>query len=188
MDTFCNAPISALNDLEGLEGKDFRVGGIVSTVEHRLTKTGRPFGKMVVEDYQGKNEFTLWSDDYIKYKGFLTPGLFLFIEGSVQRKTWGDQNLEFRIRGIELLNEIGVKRTKGLQIKVDAELINDAIIDRIEKVCKEYNGTTPLYLKLRDDRENITLEMLSRKFRVKPNNEMIDKIRKIPDVSVEVVS
>src|SRR5260221_3384679 len=59
MDSFCNAPLAALNELDKSEGKDYKVGGIVATVEHRLTKTGRPFGKMIIEDYSGKFEFML---------------------------------------------------------------------------------------------------------------------------------
>ncbi len=94
MDSFCNVPLTVLNDLEKSEGKEYKVGGIVSMVEHRLTKTGRPFGKLILEDYTGKFEFMLWSDDYLKFKSFLMPGLFLFVEGSVLRKSWGEQNLE----------------------------------------------------------------------------------------------
>jgi len=94
-------------------GKECKVAGIVSSVEHRLTKTGKPFGKLALEDYSGKYEFTMWSEDYMKYKSFLMPGIFLFIEGNVNRKTWGDMSLEFKIRSIDLLNEIGVKRAKA---------------------------------------------------------------------------
>lgn len=187
MTTFCNAPINTLNDLEGNEGKDCKVGGIVSSVEHRMTKTGRPFGKMVVEDYTGKFEFTLWSDDYLKFKAFLMPGLFLFIEGVIARKTWGDMALEFRFRNIELLNELGAKRTKGLAVRMNTASINAEVISQIEDLCKEYNGSTPLYLKLKDEKENISLELLSRKYRVKPVNEVVTKFRKLPDVDVEVV-
>jgi len=187
MDSFCNAPLAALNELDKSEGKDYKVGGIVATVEHRLTKTGRPFGKMIMEDYSGKFEFMLWSDDYLKFKSFLMPGLFLFVEGSVLRKTWGEQNLEFKIRNMELLNELGVKRTKGLQLKMNAVTINPGLITQIERLCQEYSGGTPLYLKLRDEGENISLELLSRKFRVKPVNEMVSKIRRLPEVEVEIV-
>jgi DNA polymerase-3 subunit alpha len=187
LDTFCNASVIALNDMEGSEGKEFKAGGIVSTVEHKLTKTGKPFGKMVLEDYSGKSEFLLWSEDYLKFKSFLMPGLFLFIEGQVQRKTWGEQNLEFKIRSIDLLNELGLKRTKGLQIKVNAVTINPELVLQIEKLCQEYSGGTPLYLKLRDEQENISLELLSRKFRVKPVNEMVRKFEKLPEVEVEIV-
>jgi DNA polymerase-3 subunit alpha len=187
LDTFCNASVTVLNDLDRSEGKEFKLGGIVSTVEHKLTKTGKPFGKMVLEDYSGKAEFLMWSEDYLKFKSFLMPGLFLFVEGQVMRKTWGEQNLEFKIRNIDLLNELGVKRAKGLQIKMKAMSINAGLVLEIEKLCREYSGGTPLYLKLNNEQENISLELLSRKFRVKPVNEMVRKFENLPDVEVEIV-
>jgi DNA polymerase-3 subunit alpha len=188
LDTFTNMKVTELNDLDSKEGKDCKVGGIVSSVEHRMTKTGKPFGKLSIEDYSGKFEFTMWSEDYLKYKSFLMPGLFLFIEGKVARKTWGDMSMEFRIKAIELLNELGVKRTKGLQIKMNSVCISPDLISQIEKLCNEYSGGCPLYLKIQDDEEKINLEFLSRKFRVKPINEMVVKFRKIKDVAIEVVA
>ncbi|NOS94092.1 MAG: DNA polymerase III subunit alpha, partial [Cyclobacteriaceae bacterium] len=114
MDAFCNTPVSALSELDGNEGKECKMGGIVASVEHRMTKTGRPFGKMFIEDYSGKAEVVLWSDDYLKFKSFLMPGLFLFIEGNIVKKAWGDQSLEFKIRSIDLLNELANKKLQGL--------------------------------------------------------------------------
>ncbi len=187
MDTFCSAPISALNDLQGSEGKEFKMGGIVASVEHKMTKTGRPFGKMVLEDYSGKFEFVLWSDDYLKFKSFLMPGLFLFVEGNVLRKSWGEQNLEFKIRQIDLLNEIGVKRAKGLEVRVSTDALNPALVQQLESIFTAYGGATPLYLKLRDDKENISIDLLSRKFRVKPVNDMVSRMKRLPMVEVSVV-
>lgn len=187
MDTFCSSPISALNDLQGAEGKEFKLGGIVASVEHKMTKTGKPFGRLVLEDYSGKFEFVLWSEDYLKFKSFLMPGLFLFVEGAVVRRTWGEQNLEFKIRSMDLLNEIGVKRAKGLEVRVSTDALNADLVKQMEAIFTEYNGGTPLYLKLRDDRENISVELLSRKFRVKPVNEMVKQMKKLPLVEVSVV-
>lgn len=187
IDAFCNTPLSQLAELNGNEGRETKVGGIVASVEHRLTKTGKPFGKLVLEDYSGRFEFMMWSEDYLKYKSFLMPGLFLFVEGNIVRKTWGDQSLEFKIRNIDLLNELGLKRTKGLQLKMDTSAISHDLIGQIEAVCTEFSGDCPLFLKIKDDRENINLELLSRKYRVKPVNDMVTKIKKIPDLEVEVV-
>jgi DNA polymerase-3 subunit alpha len=187
LETFCNLPINDLNNLDGKEGKDVRVGGIVSAVEHKFTKTGKPFGKMVMEDYSGKYEFVMWSEDYMKFKSFLMPGIFLFVEGNVLRKTWGDLALEFKIRNMELLNDVGAKRTKGLQLKVPAKSVSKDLIQQIENICTEFNGSTPLYVSLKDEEENITLEMLSRKIRVKAGNDLVAKMKRIPEVEVEVV-
>jgi len=187
MDTFCSAPVAALNELNGNEGKEFKMGGIVATVEHKMTKTGRPFGKMVLEDYSGKFEFVLWSDDYLKFKSFLMPGLFLFVEGHVLRKTWGEQNLEFKIRSIDLLNEIGVKRAKGLEVRVSTDGLNAALVKELELIFNEFGGGTPLFLKLRDEKENLSVDLMSRKFRVKPVNDLVRRMKKLPMVEVSVV-
>jgi DNA polymerase-3 subunit alpha len=82
---------------------------------------------------------------------------------------------------------LGLKRTKGLQLKLDTSTINLELISQIEAVCTEFSGGCPLFLRLKDEKENINLELLSRKYRVKPVNDMVKKIKKIPDLEVEVV-
>lgn len=187
MDSFCNLPINDLNILEGKEGKDVRVGGIVAGAEHKYTKTGKPFGKLWVEDYSGKYEFLMWSEDYLKFKSFLAPGMFLFIEGVVARKSWGDMALEFRIKNIDLLNDLGTKRAKGVKIKFPASKVSPELMRQIEKICGEFGGSTPLYVAVEDRQENIHLEMLSRKIRVKPINDLIKEMKKLPEAEVSLV-
>jgi DNA polymerase-3 subunit alpha len=114
-------------------------------------------------------------------------GWFLFVEGAVIRNTWGQQNLEFKIRSIDLLNELGIKRSKGVQLRINATDITKEMIGRIEDVCLEYTGNTPLYLKIQDAGENINLELLSRKFRISPVNEMVKQMKKAGEIEVAVV-
>jgi DNA polymerase-3 subunit alpha len=187
LDTFCNLPVNDLNNLESKEGKDVKVGGIVASVEHKMTKTGKPFGKLILEDYSGKYEFLMWSEDYMKFKSFLMPGIFLFVEGNVMRKTWGDMALEFKIRNMDLLNELGLKRTKGMQVRMPMKSVNKELIGQIEAICNEFSGSTPLFVTLKDAEENITLDLLSRKMRVKPVNEFVKKMKEIPEVEVGVM-
>jgi DNA polymerase-3 subunit alpha len=179
IDTFCTAGVTALNELDGSEGKEFKVGGIVSTVEHKMTKTGRPFGKLGLEDYSGKYEFILWSDDYMRFKSFLMPGLFLFIEGVVIRKSWGEQNLEFKIRNMEILNDIAAKKVQGLAVRVAAADVNADLIDTIDKLCKKNSGGSALQIYLKDD---VEVPMLSRSNRIKPSNNFIRELKRFADV------
>jgi len=187
MDSFCTIKCNQLNEIEPLLGRELKLGGIVSGVEHRTTKTGKPFGKFTVEDYSGNSTFTLFGEDYLKFKTFMNIGWFLFIEGAVIKNTWGQMNIEYKIRNIDLLNEIGVKRSKGVQLRMSTREITKDLIGKIEGVCQEYSGNTPLYLKIRDDHENINLELLSRKFRVNPVNDMVKKMKKVGELDVEVV-
>lgn len=188
MDNFCKSAVQELNNIEGSEGKEYKIGGIVSTVEHRFTKTGRPFGKLILEDYSGKCEFTLWSDDYLKFKSFLMPGLFLFIEGNVLRKSWGDQNLEFKIRNMELLNELGQKRTKGIQLRVVAQTVTLETVDSLEAICRKFKGNCPMYISLIDrDQEVKNAEKIPTRFMVNPTNELVAAFKAIKDVQMEVI-
>lgn len=187
MDAFCTASCSQLNELEPMLNRELKVGGIVSAVEHRTTKTGKPFGKFTLEDYSGNATFTLFGEDYLKFKTFMNLGWFLFVEGAVMKNSWGQMNIEFKIRNIDLLNEIGLKRSKGVQVRINASEITKDFIGRIEDVCQEYSGNTPLFIKIRDEQENIMLELLSRRFRVNPINDMVKKMKKAGEIEVEVV-
>jgi DNA polymerase III subunit alpha len=184
LDSFTNSTCQALNDIEVLLGRDVKVGGVITAVEHRTTKTGRPFGKFTLEDYSGNYTFTLFSDDYLKFKNFMNSGWFVLVEGTVIRNTWGQQSIELKIRAMELLNEIGLKRTKGVQVRLNSTDISQELITNIETVCNAFAGNTPFFLKIRDEQENISLELLSRKYRVKPVNDMVKELKKFAEVEV----
>lgn len=186
MDMFCNTSLDALADLDSLEGRDIRVGGIVAAVEHRTTRNGKPFGKFRLEDYTGRYEFVLFGETYIKFKNFMITGIFLYIEGTVARNTWGAMNLEFRIRNIELLDELGKKKSKGIRVVVPADEVSGEFIDTLEAICKEFKGDTPLYLKLQDDQEKINVEMLARSYRINPVNQLVRKLKELNTIEIGV--
>lgn len=187
MNAFCKTTCSELVDLEQMIGREIKLGGIVSGVEHRTTKTGKPFGKFTLEDYTSNYTFTLFGEDYLKFKNFMNIGWFLFVEGAVIKNTWGQQNVEVKIRNIDLLNELGVKRSKGVQLRINSSDITEEMIGVIEDVCNTYTGSTPLFLKILDEKENINLELLSRKFRVNPINDMAVQMKKAGAMEVEVI-
>ena len=186
MNGFCKTACSELVDLDSMLGREIKLGGIVSGVEHRTTKTGKPFGKFTLEDYTGNYTFTLFGEDYLKFKNFMNIGWFLFVEGAVIKNTWGQQNVEVKIRNIDLLNELGVKRSKGIQLRINSVDLTEEMIATIEDVCQSFAGNTPLFLKIKDEKESISLELLSRKFRVNPINDMAIQMRKAGAVEIEI--
>ena len=95
--------------------------------------------------------------------------------------------LEFKIRQIDLLNEIGVKRAKGLEVHIATNALTPTLVGQLENIFTEFGGATPLYLKLHDEKENINVDLLSRKFRIKPVNDMVKKMKKLPEVKIQVV-
>ncbi|MBL6448689.1 DNA polymerase III subunit alpha [Fulvivirga sp. 29W222] len=187
IDSFCNAELNALNDLSALQNKEIKLAGVVSSFAHRTTKGGKPFGTLTMEDYNGNFTFFLFGDDYIKFKEYLMQGWFLFIQGRAMERKWGDKSLEFKIHSIELLNDLRDKRTKGLMVNINLSEINENIINTLEELCRQYRGDCALHMNLVDVKENISVEMMSRKYKVNPSNEMMQKMKQIPAIHCKVL-
>ena len=84
--SFCSHKIDQLNDLEKLKNKDISIAGILSDVNHRMSKMGKPFGTFTIEDYSGSVQMALFGEDYGKMKEFLVQESFVFIRAKVQSR------------------------------------------------------------------------------------------------------
>lgn len=187
IENFCNTELKELEDLTALQGKEVKLAGIVSSFAHRTTKGGKPFGTLTMEDYNGNFTFFLFGEDYIKFKTYLMQGWFLYIQGVVAEQKWGDRRLEFKIRNIELLNDLRDKKSKGVLLNVNLSELNENTIEQIEKLCLSHKGECALHVNLVDMEENIGVELLSRKFKINPSNELINAIKQIPEIQCKVL-
>src|SRR5690606_11570395 len=89
--------LSIFNDIDKGQDFQFKVGGIVSSVRHMVTKDGRGWGIFKVEGYDDSFEFTIYRDDYLKHKHHLIPNNYLQIKGSVSYYTNADGSKKHRI-------------------------------------------------------------------------------------------
>ncbi len=186
IDTFTHNTLSDLKDIENRIGSDISVAGIVTEVAHKFTKTGKPFGIMTIEGYDDNHTFYLFSDDYIKFKEFMVVNWFLFIKGIITTKQWGDQRPEFKINSIQLLSEIRDKLSKSVDVNIRAQDVNESIIRQIEAILQRNPGNCSLKFNLFDESESITVDLLSRKFRVSPSNDLIQALEEIPTIEFRV--
>ena len=102
----CKTQLTELENLEALKGQEIAVAGMVVSVQNLITKTGKPWGKFVLEDYNGTHEFALFSRDYENFRKYLFSDYFLFVRGRVQPKPYNDKELEFKIISMVQLSEM----------------------------------------------------------------------------------
>jgi DNA polymerase-3 subunit alpha len=57
----CNTTTSDLKDLQSLQGKGLKIGGMVTNFRHGTSKAGNPYGIFTLEDYVGAFEFAYYS-------------------------------------------------------------------------------------------------------------------------------
>lgn len=188
IESFTNASLPDLNDLKSLSSKsEIKLAGSVATFAHRTTKNGKPFGTLSMEDYQGAFTFFLFGDDYVKFKEYFMPGWFLYINGSVGSKRWAEDELEFKIHGMTLLSEIRGKMVKGLRVNINLDDLTMDLMDKLHKITEKHKGDAKLYFDVIDRKENIALELFSKKFSIDPNSEMIKELKEIPEVMYKVI-
>lgn len=173
-------------------GQPFRLAGLVVSAQHRTTRTGRNFAILAIEDYTGKAEFALWSQDYTKYAQFLNIGLNLYVVGQHKpRMKYGpDQQLEqqgweFKISGIYLLETLRTSTTKQVDILIEPSNITTQMIGFMEQQLKKNVGGTKLKFLVRDSIRNFDIEMMSSKS-YSLNEEMADYLLNTTELDVKV--
>ena len=63
----------------------FLFAGMVRSVENRVTKSGKPFGILTVEDFTGSVELMLWAESFVPARdaGILEPGKVIRFRGQI---------------------------------------------------------------------------------------------------------
>lgn len=159
--------------------KEFFIGGLITSVNIRQTKTGNPFAIMKMEDYNGSMEMAFFGNDYINFANYLTVGLFIFIRGKVQAK-WGRiDDLELKPIEIELLNNIKEKKFKELQIKIPIESLDEVVVKNIDAIVSSNPGNFDFKVFVYDLEKRYELQLISRKSKIALDKNTIMKFKEI---------
>ena len=185
--TLCNTQLPELNELDKLQGREIRTAGIVSAFAHRTTKTGKPFGTLTLEDYNGNFTFFLFGEDYLRFKEYLMQGWFLYVTARVEPKRWGDGGLDLKIQQIELLHDLREKKSKGIMVNVATDDINETLISKLEGICQSYPGDCMVQFVIVDQQNKLSVETMSRKFKLKPSNELFKEMDQLTEISYRVL-
>lgn len=175
----------SLQDIESTQNREISVGGIITSASHRLTKTGNKFGSFTMGDYEGSYEFVLFGEDYVKYSAYLSEGYMLLIRGSYQLRRHSEDKWEFKIRHIELLDDLRDKYVKEVRIGIPLAELSDKLIDDLEGLCKTYKGNVNLSFTVIDEKDN-RLEGTSAKYKLRLDNEVINYLDSHPVLKYKV--
>jgi DNA polymerase-3 subunit alpha len=172
--------------LQANPGRPFRLAGLVTDAQHRVTRTGRQFGSFWIEDYSGKSEFMLWSDDYMRFTNYLEKGKNLFITGAFKPR-FNKTEFEFKIDRIILLESIKQNLTKQVIIDVEARHISEELIRFFEKNLKTFPGSSVLKFNVKDYKAMCRVSLQS-DTGFQMNDELAAFLQGHPELDVQVVT
>ena len=180
---FCNATLKDFKgDLQKIVGNNLSFAGIVTDVQHRVSKAGKGWALFTIEDYGDSYEFRVFGEEYLKFKHFFVPNSFLFIRTTIQAGWTSKEGVvgEPRMKFIDfkLLHDIMDELCKKITIKISVDAINEKTILDLESILKNNLGKQSLKFTIWDAKEKIEVNLPSRNTKVKISNELLSILEK----------
>lgn len=169
-------------------GRTFRIAGLVASAQHRISKNGNKYGIFHIEDYSGKLELTLWSDDYVKFSNYLEAGMVIYVTGSF-RQRYNNSDFEFKVNNLILLESMIKSFTKKLQIELHPKFLHEEMIVFLQENIKKHPGRSTLKFCLTDIASKLKVELYTLENSFEMNDEMTHYLQQKPefDIHVEVI-
>jgi DNA polymerase-3 subunit alpha len=203
LERYCNSNITDLKTMQkarsGEGGEDvmnafaqlrkkgeLSIGGLVANAQHKMTKTGKPFGTFVLEDYNESYEFALFGDDYIKHKAFMVNGYFLHIKGTIEEKFRQKDNWDLRISTVSLLSEMRDKLTKSITVNLELHNLTDQLLSGMQEIIETNNQKYPMRnctLRFRISGDGMNIDMPSKAYKVNPSDDLMEDIFNLTNVA-----
>ena len=181
MKTFCNGVIADFNDLGSMVNQNVKFGGVVTDVQHRVSKQGKGWAIFSIEDYTDSFDFRIFGEDYLKFRHFLVQNSFVHVqalvkEGWVNRDTGqkGDPRIQFN--NFQLLHDVMDTYAKKLSIQLNVKDLKSDTISELQEMFRMHEGSNSLSFVVYDNEDKIKLNMPSRKQKVNISQELLNTL------------
>ncbi|MGN0032338.1 MAG: DNA polymerase III subunit alpha [Candidatus Limimorpha sp.] len=181
---FADTKVERLKEIvETKKGATVTFAGLVVSASELTTKTGKPFGKYVVEDQTGSYEFAIFGESYMKfnYKHLFAIGTPLLITGVV-KEPYYNKNLtddkkrpnELSITEVKLLDSVFENTNREARFFVDVNNLDSNNVNDFIKIIKENPGNQHYSILLVDKEQSMTCRTRPEKGKI--NAEAVFKI------------
>ncbi|MFT4071501.1 MAG: DNA polymerase III subunit alpha [Dysgonamonadaceae bacterium] len=168
----CNAHVNELDDRESLLGKELIFGGIVSDVREGITKTGKPYMIIRLEDFETSGDIPLFGEDYINYSKYGKKGLSILFKAKVQPGRYGDR-LDLKINTVQQLSD-SHGMVEKIKITLPLHDMDSQMIDELATLTKNNPGNSLLYFEVIDGERNMKVQLFSRGMKIAIKKELIE--------------
>ena len=171
----CNTTLAELKELDKLAGRDLTFAGIVTKAEHRIAKSGKPFGSLSLEDHHGSFDLMFFSEDYLKFKIYLQTGALLLLKAKVAPRTWGrdEGQMELKVHHIDLLTDARDKYFTKLTVRLDADRMEEGVARELSRLLKSSPGKCKVQVMLHSETEQLVLEAQSKAYQVAVTEDLV---------------
>jgi DNA polymerase-3 subunit alpha len=159
----------------------------VAEAQHRVAKSGNKYGNFIIEDYSGKAEIILFSEDYLRLSPVLQQGSTVLITGYFKQR-YNKDEFEFKVNGVSLAETLKKNLTKQVNIEIHPKDITAEVVNFVEKNVKAHPGHAGLKFILVEPKNKMKISLVSMNNGFEMNEEMIHFLEKRPEMEVQVLT
>ncbi len=160
----CNTSCSELES-KMVDGAVITMGGMVSSFQEKIGKTGKPFGIVSLEDFTGKTDLKLFGKNYELLKNQFVPGDATFLKIRVQQSRYNPNFMDIIYDEVTPLDKYRGLIANEVRISLSSDFDNSDFFNNLQKYCNPEKDVRKgeLYINLVDQSRQQMVTLHSRK-------------------------
>ncbi len=123
--------------------------GIITDVQRRTTRSGKPIAFATMEDFHGQGEVVCFSSVFDRVQNYLKVDEVVLVHGEVEIR---GGSVKVLARDVLPMWKVREQMVKALVVRVDRHRVGVEDIGQFRQVCDLYRGAVRLYFEILDDR------------------------------------
>jgi DNA polymerase-3 subunit alpha len=153
--TATDVSISQLLDDASTQERMVTIGGLVTSIQRKVTRQGASWAIVTIEDLEGSIEALFFANTYTQYALTLTEDRVVVIRGRVDRRE--DQ---IRFTALEMnFPEISQGSVGPFVIRMPIVQCTPPIVDRLKEILRTHPGTREVHLQLDDHGKSTVMKL-----------------------------
>ena len=179
--SFCNANVACATDLPSYVNRELTFAGVITDVQHRVSKNGKGWAAFTMEDYTDSFEFRIFGEEYLKFRHFLMINSFAYVklfvrEGWTNKDTGkkGDPRMQFN--SFMMLQEVMETYARKLTIKLNITELEENKVLQLKDTLVNHKGEHPINFIVYEMEEKIKVNLSSRRQKVQISTELLHRL------------
>ena len=125
----CNCSCGDFEDKK-VAGAKLTMGGMVTGINQRIARNGRPYGVITIEDMTGSVDFMLFANNFEFYKNRLQVGDAVYLKVNVAQSKFKPDRLDVNIEEIQNLDNVQGKMANALTVYLDDRFCTEEFFNK----------------------------------------------------------
>ena len=162
--------------------------GIVTDVKDLTARSGKPYGRVTIEDFTGPFELSFFGKDYEAYRPKVQLHTSVYVTGEIREKyslkpeeraQGKTAPYDLRVGSVALLGNVTEDFVTSITLNVLAAQVDAAFRKDLVQLLKTYKGEIPLKLYVVDPQLDYKIEFKSKKYKVAVNADFIADVERL---------